>query len=326
MLLNSEMSPRRTGSGGQLPDQEAREVPPMDINAVSDAASGPEVQGDQAPPAPLPQPAEDRILRQLEQLTRTVESLTQAFRVAQQARPLALPPVWLVSQMIPPAQVQHQGIKRVLNTERAGGKQKKKAKLFQDKGAGSSDPQFEELEQTTQSVTSGRGKGPQRRDRSREVSITSTPGTSSGSARPGRQHFSYPICLNCQRRHRGPCRVGTGVCYRCGLPGHIAKQCSKLEGKQVVLVITHPPVQPNRTDPRDRGSGQNPMQIQTEEHARNSPPAGQDQTQVMVATPQETQALDTAGTGTLLIQIIPAYVLLGTHVAYLFISHLLHID
>ena len=66
--------------------------------------------------------------------------------------------------------------------------------------------------------------------------------------------------------------------------------------------------------------------MQTGEHTRNSPLADQDQTQVVVATPQETQASNAADTGTLLIQFTSAYVLLGTDVAYLFISHLLHID
>ena len=57
------MSLKRTERREQLPDQEARETPPVGIDAVSDTASEPEVQGDQVTPAPLPQPAEDRTSR-----------------------------------------------------------------------------------------------------------------------------------------------------------------------------------------------------------------------------------------------------------------------
>ena len=109
------MPPRRRGRRvAEPPARGHREVPPIIPDAVPDAASEPEVQGGQAPPVP-PQPADDRISRQLELLTQTVGALAEAFRAAQQAKPPAPtpalvpppapapPPVQPVLQMAPPA-------------------------------------------------------------------------------------------------------------------------------------------------------------------------------------------------------------------------------
>ena len=121
------MPPRRRGRrAAEPPARGHREVPPIIHGAVPDAASEPEVQGGQAPPAP-PQPAEDRISRQLELLTQTVGALAEAFRAAQQARPPAPPPapvpppapapppVQQAPQMAPPAPTPRQGDRRILN-------------------------------------------------------------------------------------------------------------------------------------------------------------------------------------------------------------------
>ncbi|XP_073120727.1 uncharacterized protein [Henckelia pumila] len=34
-----------------------------------------------------------------------------------------------------------------------------------------------------------------------------------------------PLCKTCQKPHSGQCMYGTGVCYKCKLPGHIAMNC-----------------------------------------------------------------------------------------------------
>lgn len=32
-------------------------------------------------------------------------------------------------------------------------------------------------------------------------------------------------CVKCGKNHNGECRVGTGVCFKCGKKGHFAKEC-----------------------------------------------------------------------------------------------------
>ncbi|XP_015965210.1 uncharacterized protein LOC107488936 [Arachis duranensis] len=46
------------------------------------------------------------------------------------------------------------------------------------------------------------------------------------SANQGRRRGKQPqqdiSCHRCGKYHSGPCRIGTGVCYSCGQPGHLA--------------------------------------------------------------------------------------------------------
>ncbi|XP_057948336.1 uncharacterized protein LOC131144008 [Malania oleifera] len=39
---------------------------------------------------------------------------------------------------------------------------------------------------------------------------------------------TIPICPKCGRRHPGECRMGEGVCYHCGRPGHRSWSCQGL--------------------------------------------------------------------------------------------------
>nr|GEW75811.1 putative ribonuclease H-like domain-containing protein [Tanacetum cinerariifolium] len=39
--------------------------------------------------------------------------------------------------------------------------------------------------------------------------------------------YSYPVCTTCGRRHPGECRRAAGMCFRCGQPGHLQKDCKK---------------------------------------------------------------------------------------------------
>ncbi|XP_024964231.1 DNA-binding protein HEXBP-like [Cynara cardunculus var. scolymus] len=39
--------------------------------------------------------------------------------------------------------------------------------------------------------------------------------------------FSIPQCNKCNKRHKGECRAGSLMCYRCDRPGHTARECSE---------------------------------------------------------------------------------------------------
>ena len=41
----------------------------------------------------------------------------------------------------------------------------------------------------------------------------------------GRMRSPVPRCRQCRRLHSGPCRSGSDVCYVCGKPGHVMREC-----------------------------------------------------------------------------------------------------
>ncbi|XP_060974683.1 uncharacterized protein LOC133039756 [Cannabis sativa] len=47
-----------------------------------------------------------------------------------------------------------------------------------------------------------------------------------------RSYVEFPICPTCNRKHLGECKMKSGVCYNCGQPGHLKKNCPKGQKKE----------------------------------------------------------------------------------------------
>ena len=64
-----------------------------------------------------------------------------------------------------------------------------------------------------------------------------------------------PTCPNCQRKHRGECRMGTRGCYGCGQEGHQIKDCpmrSRIQGAgtSASALVPQPPARRRNNQPR----------------------------------------------------------------------------
>ncbi|KAF5468689.1 hypothetical protein F2P56_012826 [Juglans regia] len=53
----------------------------------------------------------------------------------------------------------------------------------------------------------------------------SSPAKGKGIVTGGHMPYAYPLCPKCGKCHPGECRSGYGVCYRCGKPGHLIRDC-----------------------------------------------------------------------------------------------------
>ena len=136
-------------------------------------------------------------------------------------------------------------------------------------------------------------------------------------------------CSKCGRFHRGECRWGTEVCYRCGQSRHFAKECPQLasgSGSAIVAPMQRPFSVGRGQDQRWASSrGSTPSSRPSELAGRGQPPRGppgrpMTQARVFAVTQQEAGIAHDVVTGMILVFDRDAHILIDPGATHSFIS------
>ena len=140
-----------------------------------------------------------------------------------------------------------------------------------------------------------------------------------------------PECAKCGKNHYGECRLGTDSCFKCGQPGHYAKECPQIvSGSGSGVGQTG-----QRQFSAGRGQGQSQRGVSDRgptTFTRSGGPAGrgqpsrgqierpQTQARVFAVTQQEADVAPEVMTGTIQVLESDAYVLIDPGATHSFIS------
>ena len=177
--------------------------------------------------------------------------------------------------------------------------------------------EYSEGTQLPMRTRGGRGHRRGRRNsRHNRGSGQSYPSSGSGQgSNPSSSSSGSGPCQQCGRPHHGPCLYGTGACYRCGMMGHMARNCPNFPRQQVYVqdpsVSVVQPIYPAAQGslqigtqyagqqgrghggraPGGRASGRH------QGHASGSQPTGRGHARVFTLTPHDAMATNTVLSG-----------------------------
>ena len=155
--------------------------------------------------------------------------------------------------------------------------------------------------------------------------------SSQSSVKPPTGTSSTPRqqCSKCGRFHRGECRWGTDVCYRCRQSGHFAKKCPQLasgSGSATVALVQKPFLAGIGQDQRGAsGRGSTSSSRPSVLAGRGQPPRGppgrpMTQARVFAVTQQEADTAHDVVTGMILVFDRDAHILIDPGATHSFIS------
>ncbi|KAI3724050.1 hypothetical protein L2E82_35815 [Cichorium intybus] len=122
-------------------------------------------------------------------------------------------------------------------------------------------------------------------------------------------------CKKCGKRHGGECKKGTSGCYKCGLPGHQAKDCKVKDISEVECYNCHEKGHYSTNCPKKK----NETLVSTASNKKTEP--AKTKGRAFQMTLEEAKEDQDVVAGTLIVNSQPAYVLFDSGAHFSFVSH-----